>query len=51
MNYEMAFISKGFENGKMYGEKEEREFWPSINERESSKYVPPDQYDNTNDIS
>lgn len=35
MNYEMTFISKGFDNHKMYESKEDREFWPSINKRDS----------------
>jgi hypothetical protein len=37
MNYEMTFISKGFDNQKMYKSKEDREYWPSINEVETEK--------------
>ena len=29
------FISKGFEHGKIYGEKNSRDYWPSINESDS----------------
>lgn len=46
MNYELAYISRGPDIHVNRMPDNDREFWPSVNERESSTYQPPDHKEN-----